>query len=357
MSAPPTPDETSRLAAQRRAGREVMRGIEREVDALHALSAFRRVRETSLFVLLYAVGALLAYRAPGLPMLVGGGILIMGIALNSLPILMHDGLHGVLARDPRANHLLTFLVGLPIGISASAYRVTHGHHHIELGRKRDYGTYRQHLRKAPLIWLAYGLQLLFGSFLYVLLIPPLAFASATARSRMFIVIEYAVIGACFAMLFRHVPPDIILTCWGWPILVMAALTNVRGLGSHALGDVERIYLSSRTIRGSKCLDLLLLHENYHLEHHLFPEVPSYNLAKVHALIWSRLPEALYSRSYAHFLMGFLRAACRGDLTPMGVVRPAEGEGDGRPVRTRECTAAPREGSGVREAASESLPSP
>ena len=30
---------------------------------------------------------------------------------------------------------------------------------------------------------------------------------------------------------------------------------------------------------------------YHLEHHLFPTVPSYNLPKIHELIKDQIPEA------------------------------------------------------------------
>ncbi len=69
------------------------------------------------------------------------------------------------------------------------------------------------------------------------------------------------------------------------------------------------------------VSFLFLHENYHLEHHIFPGVPSYNLAEMHALIWNRLPEAIYSQSYSQFLLGLLKAAFRNDLKPMGVVRP------------------------------------
>jgi len=46
--------------------------------------------------------------------------------------------------------------------------------------------------------------------------------------------------------------------------------------------------------------------NYHVEHHLFPDVPWYNLKKVH-----RLLAPLYARSGVHiersYLVGVLRA--------------------------------------------------
>jgi fatty acid desaturase len=67
----------------------------------------------------------------------------------------------------------------------------------------------------------------------------------------------------------------------------------------------------------------LLHENYHLEHHLFPEVPSYHLPRLHRLIWLRLPRVVSGRSYLGFLARFLRATPRLDETPIGLESPAE----------------------------------
>ena len=324
MQAPKLSDDNSVLASQRRASEQITQGIETEIDELHLLTTSRRWLEVSLFVFIYVVGALLVHILhESASLLCLAGITCMGIALNSLGILIHDGLHGLLARNPSVNHLCSFLCGLPLGISATAYQVTHNNHHYELGRRLDYGTYRQHFRTPTLIWTAYFLQLFFGTILYVALIPFLAFAVASRKSRVFIVIEYASIAGIFFLVYQYASLESILLYWAYPLVVMSLLTNVRGLGSHALGDVENIYLSSRTIKGSWLIDILFLHENYHLEHHLFPRVPSYNLPKVHKLIWNRLPEALYAKSYLQFLLGFFQAAMRNDLKPLGAITPAK----------------------------------
>lgn len=63
-------------------------------------------------------------------------------------------------------------------MSASAYRKTHTDHHFGFGRGMDYGTYRQHLGKPVLVWCAYLLQLLFGSVVYIALIPVLGMRGA-----------------------------------------------------------------------------------------------------------------------------------------------------------------------------------
>ncbi len=127
------------------------------------------------------------------------------------------------------------------------------------------------------------------------------------------------IGGLFILLFNTVAIHTLLLYWIYPLLIMSILTNIRGLASHALGDVENIYLSSRTIKSSKLVSVLFLHENYHLEHHLFPRVPSYHLLRMHELIWDRLPQALYARSYSEFLIGLFKAASRNDLNPIGTI--------------------------------------
>jgi len=315
--------EPSIYPEQRRATKEITDGIEDRINELHLLSAWKRAGEISFFALLYFTGAFIVYHvndAAGLTLM---GILGMGIALNSLGILIHEGLHGLLAKNPRINHFLTFLIGVPILMSATAYKKTHSDHHWNLGRKLDYGTYKQHVKKPFAVWIAYYLQLLFGTIIYAALIPFLAFRVSSRKAQRMIVLEYGAIIIIYSLLFMHLTWGGILYYWCFPLIVMSVLTNIRGLASHALADTENIFLSSRTVKCSRLMSFLFLHENYHLEHHLFPGVPSYNLPLMHSLIWSRLPAAVYARSYRQFLMGFFRAAFRGELAPMGVVHPAE----------------------------------
>jgi fatty acid desaturase len=323
----PHPPEPAAQVPDRRA---LVRGLEPELSMLHRLSAGRRAVELVSVLVLYLLGAglMLAGRGSvnGLVLsttLVLLAVAAMGLAFNALGILIHDGLHGLLARGPVTNRLLAFCIGLPLLISASAYRVTHTHHHLDFGRKLDYGTYRQHTRHVWLVWLAYLIQLTIGSLVYVTLIPFLALRSATAHDRLWILAEYVVIAGAAGGVIALVPLSELLWYWLLPMLVMNVLTNLRGLASHALGDVHNIYLSSRTVRCSRPVALLLFNENYHLEHHLFPGIPSYHLGTCHRLIWDRLPEALYARSYGDFLWQFLRAAWRRDLSPRGVVYPRQ----------------------------------
>ena len=306
------------------ANKEISKGIETQVNQLLVLNVGKRAREFLFFGCLYATGVIIVFFSNSIIPFTLIGIIFMGVALNSLAIFIHEGLHGLLANRWGLNHLLSFLVGLPTMVSATAYYTTHLNHHYELGRKLDYGTYRQHTKKPFFVWVAYLLQLSLGSFIYISLIPFLGFRSASTNSRLFIIAEYAVIVTVFTIFFLYVPTSLVLLYWFYPMLLMNVLTNVRGIASHALGDQENIYLSSRTVESSKLVSLLFLNENYHLEHHIFPRTPSYNLPAMHTLIWNRLPEAIYAKSYGHFLFCLLKSALKQDLHPLGVVHPRDG---------------------------------
>jgi fatty acid desaturase len=64
--------------------------------------------------------------------------------------------------------------------------------------------------------------------------------------------------------------------------------------------------------------------NYHLEHHLFPAVPWYNLPKLHRLLepeYRRAGASSY-RSYSAFFYDSIKAGWAGNL-PNGRLIPAE----------------------------------
>ena len=321
MEKPSIPDDNRVAVELKKADEQISQGIETQVNELFILNPIKRSYEFLFFGIVYLIGAIAVSQFEGNWVLTLFGIIFMGIALNSLVIFMHEGLHGLLANNHRLNHLMTFLVGLPLMVSATAFYTTHVNHHYEIGRKSDYATYRQHTRKSVFVWIAYFLQLAIGSFLYITLIPFLGFKDASKKSRVKIVAEYILIMSAFTVFFTQVSTANILLYWLYPAFVLNILSNVRGLASHSLGDVENLYLSSRTVKGSKFITTIFMNENHHLEHHIFPRTPSYNLRAMHALIWDRLPQAMYSESYPRFLFGMIKAAIRQDLSPMGVVNP------------------------------------
>ena len=90
-------------------------------------------------------------------------------------------------------------------------------------------------------------------------------------------------------------------------------------------DCDREHHIARTLR-NPLKSAIALDMFFHLEHHLFPEVPSYNLKRVHQLVWHRMPRAVGGRSYLGFVARFVRASARMDDRPIGLTTPAASAG-------------------------------
>jgi fatty acid desaturase len=251
------------------------------------------------------------------------GIAITAIGLNTFPLLMHEGMHGVLFPGRRTNWLASVMLGSVFLMSFSAYRVLHLRHHRYLGDPRDPDDYHNYSRSRPMVWFLHFVRLTLGPLLYLFLIPLLALKYGSAAQRKLVCVEYTLLLAIYSAVIRLFPARELLLVWFVPLLAMGALTAIRGFTQHGITEAADPYLASRTMLPHPLVAFLLLNENYHLEHHLFPEVPSYHLPALHRLIWPKLPRAVSGRSYLAFLGAFLKAAPRMDETPIGLVTPRE----------------------------------
>ena len=299
------------------------------LDGLRRLSLRHRVREVAVFGTLWAAGLTLA----GLSGSVAGAtawplraaaVVASALALNAFVLLLHEGMHGTLFRGARANRWASVFFGATVGMSFTAYRRLHTLHHDHLGHDDDPDDYHAYTRSPAAFWALQGLRLAFGAAVYVVAIPVVAWIRGTRADRVGMAQEYALLPVLWALALWLVPWDVLL--WGWlaPLPVVAALVQVRGLTQHGLTDRHDPLLASRTVRPHPAVSFLLLNENLHLEHHLFPEVPSYRLPALHAALWQHLPRACEGTSYLGFLGQFARQSVALDETPVGVVAPAGG---------------------------------
>ena len=243
-------------------------------------------------------------------------------ALNAFYLLSHEGHHQLLFRGTFANHAANIALCIPLLHSPSAYCVLHELHHRYLGGPGDPDEYRNYTDDARLRWALQWVRLTMGTLVYMPLIPVVAWRRAERADRRRIGFEYAAMFAVWAPIFAIVPIRVLLQVWLIPGVVVGYVSAVRALAQHALTHSPDPLLASRSVRSNPVVSFLLLNENYHLEHHLFPEVPSYNLPRLRALLRSRLPHTVEARSYTRFLAGFVGRFVRGDESPLGLQRHA-----------------------------------
>jgi fatty acid desaturase len=325
LPGPPARAAGAALEATLAARAGLMRGHETEFHALAALDGRKRAREILTFAALAGCGAglTLAARADfrggeGSWALTATGMIATALALNAFVLLMHEGMHGILFARRAWNWAASVALGATFLMSFTAYRVVHTRHHKFLGDPRDPDDYQNYVKQPKLIWALHFVRLTVGSLLYLALIPMLALRHATASERRRILAEYGILLALYGVALRFVPGGVLAVTWGAPLLIAGTLTAIRGFSQHGITDAADPYLASRTILPRHIVRCLLLNENFHLEHHLFPEVPSYHLAELHRLIWPQLPRAVSGRGYLRFLGTFLRATPRLDTTPIGL---------------------------------------
>ena len=322
-AASPVPIDAPAVPRHAEARRRMARGLEAELAELRRLDRGKRLREIAVFAALWLggmavdfAGLRVASGAPGILLRVAG-TLLSAVAINAFILLMHEGMHGTLFESERANRWVSVALGATFCLSFTSYRVLHERHHRYLGDARDPDDYANYTGNRRLLWALHYLRLLIGVYVYIVAIPFLAFRHGTARDRRRILAEYAVLVAIHAAVYATVPAGLLIPLWLIPLILAAHMTAIRGLTQHGIAEARDPYLASRTIQAHPLVAFCLLHENYHLEHHLFPEIPSYHLAEVHRLIWPRLPRAVTGRSYLGFLWRLFAATLRMDETPIG----------------------------------------
>jgi fatty acid desaturase len=101
--------------------------------------------------------------------------------------------------------------------------------------------------------------------------------------------------------------------WLYPLLVAGQFANLRGLAEHGLTTGGNELTDTRTVTTHPTLAFMMCNINFHLEHHLYPGIPWYNLPKLHALLRDEYVEAGSSvyRSYAAFLWDVAKALTHG----------------------------------------------
>jgi fatty acid desaturase/membrane-associated phospholipid phosphatase len=296
-----------------------------EVTKLTKPNLRERAREGAVFVGLALLGFLISAKAISVASsaMLAVGIAISAVALNTFPLLMHEGMHGTLLPNRRWNWIVSVWLGSVFLMSFTAYRVLHIRHHRYLGDPRDPDDYHNYSRSRLVVWSLHFVRLAVGPLLYLVMIPVLALKYGSQMQRRLICCEYAILLLIYSALLQAFTLRALLLVWIAPLLLVGLFTAIRGFTQHGITDATDPYLASRTMLPHPLIAFFLLNENYHLEHHLFPEVPSYHLHALHQLIWPKIPRAVSGKSYLAFLARFFRATPRMDETPIGLVHPGD----------------------------------
>ena len=267
---------------------------------LNPFKASLAVAET-LGVIVLAVGLSLAFWTPWV---VVPAILIIATRQQACFVLAHDAAHYRLYKPRWLNDLVGRSVAAVVGISMCTYRVIHRLHHNHLYEQRDpdtplHGGYprgRAYLVGKLLKDLA-GLTA-HKTYAYFFGAPainddapgmkrPLDDTAGelrrSARQDRWLVVALHVAAPAAAFWAGWGVEYLVL--WLLPMVtLLQAILRLRAVCEHgAVSDLESPLTAARTnVAPSWALWLLFPHHvNYHIEHHLYPAIPHYNLAQCH----------------------------------------------------------------------------
>jgi fatty acid desaturase len=286
-----------------------------DLQALHQ-SDPRYLWRIALFVGLYALAvaviANLIQQFPAAWPLRLPFYLLAAASLHGISLFTHEGVHGVLHPHPLTNRLLSAACALPVLQNFAAYRVLHLQHHAHLGQVGDPDHYRNYTHWTKLEFLMYWGRLLVGYPVYVVMIPILGWQEGKGADRQCIAAELGLLIATAIGIWKlGLPTALLIHGWLIPMVIINTIVNIRGMSQHTLLEHEQDPVrGSRTLLCGPITRFFMCNENYHLEHHLYPGVPWYNLPKLHQALHQSLLDqgATYLPSYLAFVQEFAIAS-------------------------------------------------
>jgi fatty acid desaturase len=239
-------------------------------------------------------------------------------SLHGISLFTHEAVHGVLSQNRALNRWFGMACALPVLQNFSAYKVLHLRHHKHLGHEGDPDHYDNYTDWTWLVFSMHWLRLIVGYPIYIVMIPVLGFRQGTASDRRWILLELLLLLAGIVIVVLSFSWSTLLHAWLIPMIIINTFVNIRGMSQHTfLEEPDDPVRGTRSILTNPVTEFFMCYENYHLEHHLFPRVPWYNLKRLHGAIEEQLVErkAPFVRSYFEFVCEFIRKSWQ--RSPMG----------------------------------------
>jgi fatty acid desaturase len=278
---------------------------------LHDWRSLLAVASTASTIVLAIAFGVIVWPSPWLVL----SVLVVGVQQHAMFILAHESAHYRLFGSRALNDAVGRAIGMASGISMCTYRVIHRLHHNNLYTDEDPDTaiHGGYPRGVAYLWKKLAQDLVglnsWKTFAYFFGAPainaetnraarPLDDTSPTLRGS-------ARADRWAVLAFQLGAPLVVFLLGGWQALtqylvlwvlpmltVLQPILRLRAIAEHgAVTDLSSPLTAARCNRTggsiSNVMGRALLfphHVNYHLEHHLYPAVPHYNLPTLHRLL-------------------------------------------------------------------------
>ena len=272
------------------------------------------------WVVIFAMASLSIHSdALGIPFFVVWplAVLIIGGRQHALLILMHEGAHRRLARSAQLNDVMSdMFLAFPVFLVTRGYADHHTQHHIHLNTELDPDWHRKQglaewqfpMTKRSFFKVLGQYAIGFGVLEWWTLV-----TKFSGRQKIFARFCYyaAALGlVCWAGHWWY-----LIAYWFVPyVFVMLVFQRIRSVGEHFGLRRDHELNNARNIIGSRLEAAFINPHNvgYHLDHHLFPAVPFYNLPALH----QGLSQFSQYRRWAHSNTSYLLPSQRSVLSDL-----------------------------------------
>ena len=283
----------------------------KELKRLSALQPWRTILALALDWLVIAA-AIAASEYSGSIWVYLLALVFIGGRMHALGVLVHEAAHFRVLRNRQASEwIMDLFAAWPILATVDGYRQNHLAHHQHANTEKDpdwivkFGTaaftFPQKVRHAALQLLGYLVAI--NSFRDLAQILP-RISKNDRSTRLYKLARLGFYVACAALFTVLGIWKGVLLYWIIPFFTLFFLfLYVRSVAEHfGSMDYEDELGSTRTVKPYLWERWFFAphHVNYHLEHHLFPGVPFYNLPELHEALMS---DGVY-RSKAHVTRGY-----------------------------------------------------
>ncbi|MCC7437446.1 MAG: fatty acid desaturase [Armatimonadetes bacterium] len=247
------------------------------------------------------------------------GIIGMSCAMIRGGFLVHEASHHTLMKTRKWNAVFGVAFGIPIAMPVTIYGYFHRIHHAYERTERDPGNLefmaqKLHIHPTLLQWLV----LIVGTELSILQTVLTALVMVVRSKRRDILVEYLLVALFFFSVFSFITLTEFMVVWVLPFLLAATAMNVRIIAEHELPvSLESQFTRTRTVVSNRLIQWILYNGNFHLEHHLYPKVPAYNLPRLHRLLQEEFRTAnssIYS-GYGAFMRDYMMMSWQRLRTP------------------------------------------
>jgi fatty acid desaturase len=298
------------VTAAARANRAQVRATVKHLRTEVSDAAF--VAKLAVAAVLTATGAVLAWQ----PSIVAraAGTVLLGAMFAHAAELQHQTLHGLGLRNRTANAAAGVVLGLPMLISFAAYRATHLRHHRDLGTPANreffdygdqYGAEGGPRHRVVVNWfLRFSMLHHYAGFAANLVRALLGrdFPGETPSTSRRIRRDHYVITAVLLVVAAVSATGSAVFLWLWLVPLVAVAAPIHALielPEHFRCETldQDPFANTRTIRSNRLMMWFTNGNNYHVEHHLMPNLPIESLPSLHLEVRDRL---------LHFQPGYVR---------------------------------------------------